>query len=259
MDNNDSSHYQPPLPQQGPYSEYVPHQGQQQQQPLYGDPSYGDPSYQQQQQQQQQQHHRHDSPYLEPHYYQEQPQQQEQLYQQPQQQSLTIEQAKIPYETEVNEINQHQQQQPQYPPSYNTGPTMTGFEPVPLNNINEKPIGNGNGNTNPQPSTATGAYYNTSNNNNIKSSSFPSTFSRHSKRWIISSISIIIFIIALGAGLGAGLKKHHKGGSSSSSSSGDSNSCTPPGGQMCETSGDCSDVSFDSFCMTACDGYSYCN
>jgi hypothetical protein len=65
---------------------------------------------------------------------------------------------------------------------------------------------------------------------------------------------IITFAIALGVGLGLGLKPHHPTHSGGSGGTGDD--CTPPGGEMCETSGDCFEM-FSS-CIMACDGFSYC-
>lgn len=80
-------------------------------------------------------------------------------------------------------------------------------------------------------------------------------YGRNKKKvnWGTVIVLIVIFAIAVGGGVG-GRHRHHSY-SSSDSSDGD---CTPPGGQMCETSGDCSDVSDFSSCLLACDGYSYC-
>jgi len=71
----------------------------------------------------------------------------------------------------------------------------------------------------------------------------------------VAIATVLIIIIGIGAGVGAKHSGHHSSGSSSSSGSGDD--CTPPGGQQCETSGDCGESMF-SKCVMACDGFSYC-
>ena len=82
-----------------------------------------------------------------------------------------------------------------------------------------------------------------------------SFFARHKKLILIAIAVVIVLVIAIGAGVGASTKNHSTG---QGGGSGGDSSCTPPGRQMCESNGDCSDVLEFSSCLAACDGYSYC-
>lgn len=128
----------------------------------------------------------------------------------------------------------------------------------------------------------------TSPNTYLADTNQPINDPRARRRWnrakviaLIVIVSVLTIALAVGLGVGLGLKKVPGGSGSSTGSQGGSSSgtgspggssgtgssgggssgntgstCHPPGGQQCETSGDC-ELDF-SKCIMACNGFSYC-
>ena len=88
---------------------------------------------------------------------------------------------------------------------------------------------------------------------------------RQNRRVVRIVVSLILLLIAVGVGAGVGVARRRAAQAAANAiyndngnneNGGTYSDCTPPGGQECETSGDCSNTY--SSCIMACNGFSYC-